>query len=1272
MPTDSNLLLGVLALQMDLINRDDLIRALHEWVLEKCKPLAQILEESNRLSHSDRLILESLVVRRQEVNQAVPLQSHDSAPFTQTLQNTHNGTAQPIEQPLAKAADLDPGTLAAPPRLLAASRFRILRPHAKGGLGEVFIANDEELNREVALKEIQALHAFRPEFRSRFVMEAEITGGLEHPGIVPVYGLGTHPDGRPYYAMRFIKGDSLQEAINRFHDPSRKKVDPHERLLKLRELLGRFVDVCQAIAYAHSRGVLHRDLKPSNVMLGKYGETLVVDWGLAKAHSPCAEGPKGGSPGAAPSSSGPKREGLQDASAASKTSPIEIPSSTTLDAYALPERLLVPQSSGTMGMPTQVGEAIGTPAYMSPEQAAGRVDCMGPASDVYSLGATLYTLLTGRPSIVCQDVGELLRKVQQGEITPPRKLANHVPAALDAICRKAMALDPGDRYSSAQDLAADVNRWLADGPVLAYREPWPARAQRWLGRHRTAATAAAVGAAMAFVALAIVLVLTQAGAEREKSLRKEEQLAKGAAIAAGLESQRYLYAAHVNLMLQAWGIADLKRVRELLDLYRKPAPDAVDPRGWEWFYQDRLCQGDLRTLSGHSAPVTCVAFSPDGARIASASYDNTLRVWDRATGQELHLFNEDSSGVTGVAFSPDGAQIASIGFDHALKLWDVASGRVLANLKRNGSGAAKIADGKQRASAGNDQDPKSWDPATTQELHLLKGSSCVAFSPDGTKIATASDDNIVMLWDAVKRQEICAFEGHSGTANSVAFSPNGALLASASHDHTVKLWDVVSRKEVRTYRGHFREVNWVAFSPDGSKIASASRDQTLKFWDAGSSKEIRTFRGHRSAVTGVAFSPDGAQIASCSLDNTLKTWDATTGQELSTFSGHAADVACVAFSPDGSVLASASFDKTVKLWDALGSREPRIFNGHYADVTGVAFSPDGKRIVSCSLDNTLEIWDAASGQEVQVLKGHLNAVTCVAFSSDGAKIASASREGGLILWDGLSGQELWRIKGSSEFISSVAFSPDGARVASGSHDRTVKIWETSTGKELHNLQGHRARISCVAFSPDGSTLVSASFDQTLKLWDTTTGQELHTLEAHTTPVISATFNPNGTQIASASYGGAIKLWDAVSGRELRNIGGHSEPVYSIAFSPDGTRLASAGADHSVKLWDPDSRQELLALKGHTDSVRSVTFSADGSKLASAGGDGTVRLWDATPLTPGLRIEREARGLVEFQLGKVQNTADLMSRLQNAPGRAGAVRKRALELAEEYWVRKSKQ
>jgi serine/threonine protein kinase len=327
-------------------------------------------------------------------------------------------------------------------------RFRILRPHAKGGLGEVFVARDEELRRDVALKEIRGSRADDPQSWARFLLEAELTGGLEHPGVVPVYGLGTYADGRPFYAMRFVRGDSLQDATERFHRPEAKRGDRGERAVTLRGLLGRFVDVCNAVAYAHSRGVLHRDLKPGNIMLGPYGETLVVDWGLAK--------PLGGTDPA----SGPSEGALQPASASDVT-------------------------------PTRAGIAVGTPAYMAPEQAVRRLDELGSASDVYNLGATLYCLLTGLAPFRGGDAGQILQQVQRGDFPRPREVEPSVPPALETICLKAMALRSRDRYASLRALADDIEHVLADEPVAAYREPLAARLGRWGRHHRTAVTTGA-------------------------------------------------------------------------------------------------------------------------------------------------------------------------------------------------------------------------------------------------------------------------------------------------------------------------------------------------------------------------------------------------------------------------------------------------------------------------------------------------------------------------------------------------------------------------------------------------------------------------------------------------------------------------------------------------------------------------------------------------------------------------------------------------------------
>jgi tRNA A-37 threonylcarbamoyl transferase component Bud32 len=382
-------------------------------------------------------------------------------------------------------------------------RYRTLHFHARGGLGEVWVARDEEFQREVALKRIREDHADDAESRRRFLREAEITGRLEHPGIVPAYGMTHDADGRPCYAMRFIRGGTLKDAIQRFHQADQTGRDPGERSLALRQLLSRFIAVCQAVAYAHSRGIVHRDLKPSNVMLGeKYGETLLVDWGLAKV------------------------VGRSEA------------------AQVSDEEGTLRPSSGTGGEDTRTGQAVGTLAYMSPEQAAGRWDVVGPASDIYSLGATLYHVLVGQAPFGAGLAGEVVLQVQRGEFARPRQVKATVPRALEAICLKAMALQAEERYATALEVAADVEHWLADEPVGACREALWTRVRRWLVRNRLlvlagtgAVVATTAGLAVsaelimpgrwftactlfALIALAAAVVLLTAAHQRERWARE--------------------------------------------------------------------------------------------------------------------------------------------------------------------------------------------------------------------------------------------------------------------------------------------------------------------------------------------------------------------------------------------------------------------------------------------------------------------------------------------------------------------------------------------------------------------------------------------------------------------------------------------------------------------------------------------------------------------------------------------------------------------------------
>lgn len=445
MSADRNLLFGVLACQMDFITREQLVAALNAWVLDKPRSLSEILVQHGALAEAQRRLLEPLVEQHVMDHGNDPQRSlaavSSVSGIHEQLQRVADADVQHTLNFLGSEAGRLDGPTRRPEGNVEGARYRVLRPHARGGLGEIFVAKDTELNRDVALKEIRAGRD-QVENRARFILEAEITGGLEHPGIVPVYGLGHYSDGRPYYAMRFIKGDNLAEAIKRFHgEPGGLSARNYDSI-GFRRLLQRFIDVCNAVAYAHSRGVLHRDLKPGNIMLGKYGETLVVDWGLAKVQT------------------GQEPAGL-----------------ATGD-----EDTLRP-TSGSGVTPTQQGSALGTPAYMSPEQAAGKLGELGPASDVYSLAATLYHLLVGKPPNADRDVMEILALCQQGKVPPPLSVVPTIPNAINAVCLRAMATHPGDRYRNAEELAAEIERWLADEPVVAWPEPVSARARRWMRKH---------------------------------------------------------------------------------------------------------------------------------------------------------------------------------------------------------------------------------------------------------------------------------------------------------------------------------------------------------------------------------------------------------------------------------------------------------------------------------------------------------------------------------------------------------------------------------------------------------------------------------------------------------------------------------------------------------------------------------------------------------------------------------------------------------------------
>ncbi len=974
-----------------------------------------------------------------------------------------------------------------------------------------------------------------------------------------------------------------------------------------REAAGLVEQIARAVGHAHDHGIIHRDLKPANILLDKDGNPKVSDFGLAK------------------------------------------------------------KVAGDSNL-TVAGQLMGTPSYMAPEQAAGRTTEIGPAADIYALGAILYCLLTGRPPFESIDVVETLRQVKEQEPLPPRRRIPAVGRDLDTICLKCLQKDARKRYASAVALAEDLHRFLVGEPIRARPVGRVERLWRWCRRNPGVASLLGAVAASLLIGMATTSYYAVQASNREQdalaNARRAQQERE--------RSDHRWYAAEIHLAQKDWEEAQITALRQRLAAFEPQRPDAPDLRGFEWYYLQRLCRLDLCTLAAHAAAVRNIAYSPDGRRLASASGEygkpGEVKVWDIVTGQELLCLREHPDLVSCIAFSPDGQRLATAngGFRTAgeIKIWSAADGHLLRSIAAHATpirGLAFSPDGRRFASVGGGFDSrgmalpgevKVWDAADGQELLHITGKTAtrwdqavnaVAFSLDGRRLAFA-DGQTVRVCAAATGQELQSMGRHQGLVNCVAYSPDGRRLASGSLEGTVKVWDAGTGQETLAFH-HVEGILNLAFSPDGRRLAAAAGNNMVKVWDLTTGREALVLRGHTETVSSVAFSPDGWRLASGSSDGTLKIWDATRPADALTLSGIVSNVQDVAFRPDGRQLAVVGTNPLVHVLDTITAVEVLTLHGHVTSVLGVAYSPDGRWIASAGEDRTVRLWNAADGAEIFCLRGHTAPVRRVAFSPDGRRLSTTSGSPGKA----------------------------GGRPLPGE----VKVWNVSNGEEVLTLHGsaelaESGWVGSSAFSPDGQQL-AAGVGRHVYVWDVATGRRLLTLSGHDGPILRVAYSPDGRRLASASRDHRVKVWDAVTGEQLLMLPEHAGGVSGMAYSPDGRRLvttaggATRGGEiisDGVKIWDALLGQEILTLPRPAAQFPCVTLDPHGRRLAATGETG-VTIWEQAPLSAELAEQRQAASLVKFLFDQSRTPEAVQARIRDDRTIRDAVRQQALTLVEPF-------
>ncbi len=923
--------------------------------------------------------------------------------------------------------------------------------------------------------------------------------------------------------------------------------------------LALFIDVCHAVQHAHQKGIIHRDIKPANIMVTLHdGRPVpkVIDFGVSKAIS-----------------------------------------------QQLTERTLF----------TRYGQMIGTPLYMSPEQAEMSGLDVDTRTDIYALGVLLYELLTGstpfdkqrlgkaaydeirriireeeppRPSVRLSASGERLTVLAKHRACSPTRLQQLIRGELDWVVMKSLEKERERRYYTAAELAADVKRYLVHEPVEACPPSATYRVRKFVGRNKLVVGAAAavalslvlglVGTTIGFISRSREAEKRRVALEGAKTARTHAEIEEGKAREAtalarqeAKRSRQLLYVADMNAAQQAWEEANVSRVVKIL-LRHTPAPGGDDLRGFEWYYLWKLCDRcqNARRID-FPGYVKSLAFSPDG-RVLAVRGDEELRIYDADTLEfalSLETVTPDWVGKTYVRFSPDGQTIAYPVENKVIALWN----------------------------------------RTTKKAVDLKGHenlvTDVAFAPDGKTLASIDTGNSAVIWDLESLRRVRVLEGDPNPAMCVAFSPDGRCLASGGADNSVVLWDPTTGTSLAACVGHTGSVSSVTFSPRDKLVASGGYDGKIMLWDSRTGKHIVTLDGHSHNVRAVAFSPDGSMLASSSGDGTVRIWDVTTNQLRDTLPGHSSIVMDVAFSPSGMILASGG-DAKVMLWEVT-RRETTETIPVSSGWNHLVINHD-RAFFLLPRAQSLQYWDTNSGKTNATYFTASRPLSCLSASSRGI-LACGDSSGAVQLWNSDTGEKGRLIKAHDSEVLSLAFAPDGRRLASGVSDGEVGIWRVDDGEKVASFKTQEP-VRALAFGANGDVL-AAAVGNTIQLWDVQTRNTVNVLRGHRDIAMSVAFSPDGETLASAGRSDQVILWHWPSGTELAAFQVHFDWVFKVAFSADGKTLLSAGGK-IIRIWDVATRQPRFTLKGHGNDVTGIGFLKGERTLVSCSEDGTARLWRA--------------------------------------------------------------